>query len=812
MPLLRRIDRYLIREIISPLGLGFLVYTFLLLIQFLFRSAEMIIRRGLPPKVVGELLLLSLPNIVVLTIPMAMLFGILIAVGRLSADSELTSLRASGISLLTLYRPILLVTAVLTGLNLWLMITALPWGNHGVQQLRIEILTQSVSRQVEPRIFYEDWEGLVLYVFESPENTDRWRGVFLAEALPSTIENQITVAEWGQVKVDEAGEQVILELTDAATHQVDLRKPGDYEITRHEHLEIVLEDSFTSDQRREMSVSKSLRELTLEELRERMHDPESSDETRNLARVEIHKKFSIPFACMVFGLIALPLGFNARRGGKGAGFAVSIGVILVYYVLISNGEEAARFGKLPAWAAMWMPNLLMATAGLVLLARKNRDKSLMLARLDRWLREDLWSYVRALQRASQRRRRLRRARQRRKAREQGRRAPREGPRWRFGWRLRFPNLIDRYVMSTFGRVFVLVMLSGISIYIIADLSETVDDILRNQVPRRVVLDYYKYLSLQIFYEVAPVLVLITTLITFSLLSRSNEVTAAKALGVSLYRLALPALVMAGLVTLLAVFLQAEVLPASNQRVAELKDRIRGREIARTYRRADRQWLFGNGRYVYNFLHFDSNTETLQRLQVFEFNPDFSLHRRLFTTRARYIGGGTAADLSPTPDDGSGENWLFHDGWIRTFEEGENRGFDRFQRVAVDYPETPEFFESELLPPEQMPFLELRKYIAGLQESGQDTAELEVQLHNKVAFPGVSLVMALVGLPFAFRLGRQGALYGIGLSVVLGMVFMGLFAFFTTMGEAGALPPLVAVWSPAAIFGILSLYLFLGVRT
>jgi len=808
--LVRRIDRYLIREILGPLGLGFLVYTFLLLFHFLFKSAEMIIRRGVPLSMVGQLLLTTLPNIVVLTIPMAMLFGILIAVGRLSADSELTALRSSGVSLLTLYRPILLVSCLFTLVNLWLMLVAVPWGNHNLQQLRLDIATQSVARQVQPRVFYEEWDGKVLYVFEVPPNEERWKGVFLAQSLPSTFENQVTVAEKGQVRVDEDGERVILELEDAETHTVNLRQPEDYKISHLEQTSIVVEESFISEQRQKMSVSKSLRELTLNELTDRLDS--SSAEVRNLARVEIHKKFSLPFACIVFGLIALPLGFNSRRGGKGSGFALSIFVILVYYIMISNGEEAARYGKLPAWVAMWAPNGIFAAGGILLLVRRNRDKSLLLTRADRWIREDFWGLFLRFHRWLQRIRGRQKARRRRRARNQGVTAVSSGTTsFQLGFlRLRFPNLLDRYVMSTFGRVFLLVLLSGIVIYIIADLSENVDEILRNQVPRGVIFEYYQYLSLQIFFEIAPILVLITTLITFSLLSRSNEVTAAKALGVSLYRLALPALVMAGLVTVLSIVLQQWVLPASNQKVAQLRDQIRGRETPRTYRRADRQWLFGRGQYVYNYLHFDPRTESLQRLQVFEFDDRYRLRRRLFTARAKWRPSPEAGAL-PTSEPDTNGYWMFHDGWVRSFDDGQ-QPFLTFGSVRSDYQETPEYFDSEVLPPEQMRFGELRQYIQDLRESGQAAPELEVQLHNKIAFPAVSLVMALVGLPFAFRLGRQGALYGIGISVVLGIVFMGIFAFFTTMGEAGALPPLVAVWSPGLIFSLLSLYLFLGIRT
>ncbi len=805
-----RLDRYIAAEIAGPLALGFLVYTFILLLRFLFQSAEMIIRRGLPVSVVGELLLLSLPNIVVLTIPMSLLFGILIAVGRMASDSELIALRASGISLLSLYRPVLFISALFTALNTALMVYALPWGNSSLQQLRLDILTQTVAQQVQPRVFYEEWDPYVVYVFEVPPGQSRWKGVFLTESVPSAENNEITMAEWGEVRVEEQGERVVLQLHNAIRHKVNFNSPDRYEISRHRRLELVLEDQFTSSQRAKVSVSKGVRELTLAELKALSVDPSVTAEQRNLAHVEVHKKFAIPMACLVFGLFALPLGFNNRRGGKASGFALSIGVILLYYVLLSNGEEAARYGRLPAGIAMWAPNVILAAAGVFLLMRRNRDKGLLMSSLDRWLRRDVWSRLLALKRLGGARRRGRPAQQATapapppSPATSAAAAPRRRAKARRGLvfrlprpRLVFPNLLDRYVARQFGWVLVLVLLSGVSLYVIADLSETIDEILKNKVPRDMVLDYYKYMSLQIFYDIAPIVVLVTTLITFSLLSRTSEVTACRALGISLYRLSLPALAAALLVVVFAAFLQAEVLPASNERVAQLKDRIRGREAARTYRRADRQWLFGQGRYIYNYLHYDPDTQSLQRLQVFDFDERHQLRRRLVTDRATYVG----------------QAWKFENGWARSFDGIEVTDYVRFEQPKiVRYPETPDYFDSEIRPPEQMRYGELKEYVRELQESGQAVPELLVELHDKIAYPVVSLVMALVALPFAFRLGRQGALYGIGVSVVLGMAFLAVFAFFRTLGEAGALPPAAAVWSPSAAFAILSIYLFLGVRT
>jgi LPS export ABC transporter permease LptF/LPS export ABC transporter permease LptG len=791
-----RLNRYILSEIIGPMALGFLVYTFILLLRFLFQSAEMIIRRGLAVSVVGKLLLVTLPNIVVLTLPMSLLFGILIAVGRLSSDSELTAMRSCGISLFSLYRPVLLLSAVLTAANVLLMLYILPWGNHSLQQLRLDILTQTMSQTVEPRVFYQEWIGKSIYVFEAPPPTHRWKGVFLAETEPNTQKSLVTVADWGEIKVDEAGERVVLVLTNAVRHIVDLNHPVSYESSRQKELDVVLEDQFTSEQKAKMAASKGIRELNLGELRRVRRDRGAPAEMRRLAQVEIHKKFSIPFACMVFGLFALPLGINNRRGGKTSGFAISIAVLVVYYIMLNNGEEAARYGKLPAWLAMWMPNLLLAVLGLFILVRRNSDKSLLVSRIDRWVRTDLWRQLRWLQWKGRQKVRRVEARRRQRA-----RAGPAGPRLLLRLprpRVLFPSLLDRYVASLFARVFALVLLSGVTLFVVFDLTERIDDIIKNRAPASVIVKYYKYLSLQIVYQISPIVVLVTTLMAFALLSRTNEIVAAKALGISLYRLALPAVVGAMMISACSGYLESgRILPAANEKVAQAKDRIQGRTTARTYRRADRQWLFGQGRYIYNYLNYDASTQTLQRLQVFDFDPAHHLIRRLFTESAHYIG----------------DAWVFSRGWARTFTGNLRFHYEAFdQPRIVHYPETPSYFDSEIRPPEQMNYHELKTYIEEMSESGQPQPELLVSLYEKVAYPVISLVMALVALPFAFRLGRQGALYGIGLSVILGFVFMAIFAFFTKLGEAGALPPLVAVWSPGTIFAILSVYLFLGVRT
>ena len=213
---------------------------------------------------------------------------------------------------------------------------------------------------------------------------------------------------------------------------------------------------------------------------------------------------------------------------------------------------------------------------------------------------------------------------------------------------------------------------------------------------------------------------------------------------------------------------------------------------------DRRWLLGQENTLYNYALLDEERQQIHRLQIFKFDDSYRLTDRVTTRLASYVEDGW---------------WTLSDGWIRSWDAKEETRFDRFEE-AVKYrlAEDPSYFQGGLRKPEEMDYGELRDYIRDLQSSGLDVPQLEVELHNKIAYPVISLVMALVALPFAFRLGRQGALYGIGLSLVLGVVLMIFLGVFSALGENGILPPAVAVWSPNAIFAIFSLYLFLGVRT
>jgi LPS export ABC transporter permease LptG len=803
------LTRYILKEMIGPTTLGLIFYTSIILMQKLFDMAGMIISRSLTIGTVAKLLLYSLPNIIVLTIPMSLLFGILIAVGRLSSDSEVVAMRALGISTRTIYRPVFFFSFVVFLLNLYLINFVMPEGNRQFVAMRAELLTSTAEKVIKPRVFHDQFDNLMIYVDDIEQTTGQWKGVFVADSRggmgadpitpqqmsehltapqdpqdlsafsPTGAGQRIIIAEGGNLAVVQATRDVWMNLETAETHVWDARRAEKYDRTRNESQRLLLPTSGGSF---EVSAARSLREMNLRELfdqeRElRRSDTETDRVTRNLARVEIHKKFAIPFACIAFGILGLPLGITNRRGGKSSGFSLSIAIILLYYVMINNGEQLAAGGRIPAWLGMWGANLILLAAGFYLLSRANRD--FVSQSTDAGPLRRLFAAVA---------RRLKRSE-----------TPVgvEEPSLLSRLDITFPNILDRYVLTEFVKVLILVLVSVVALFVVVDYTDTAKHVRESGVPLTILLTYYRFSIFEILNWALPISVLVATLVTFALLAKNNEVTAMKSNGVSLYRIGLPVVAVAIVISLLAYFVLDFVLPYSAKRVDELKRVIRGRPAVSSTAQ-QKLWFLGKGRYFINFLAYDRTAQRLTQVQVFELHPtDFRITRRIYARHATW----------------NGEAWVFENGWMRSFlDQGESTYSEIRSPLALYYQETPEDFATEVKPPEQMTFAQLRKYITALQEAGYSADELGVKLYEKTSWPLVSTVMALIAMPFAFRMGKKGALYGIALALILGIVYWMVYAVFTKFGEVGNLPPLLSAWAANILFALGALYMFLHVET
>ncbi len=768
---MRLISKNVLREILPPSLLGLAAYTFLLLLRSLLQLSELFVRRGVPVDTVLQLLVLTMPQILVLTIPMAFLFGILIGVGRLSSDSEIIALRASGVSRWALFRPIAVFSVFLAALVSVLSVWGYPVANDRLDRLQSRLFASAALDMVKPRVFADlrsDWDWL-LFVDRDAPGTAGWRGVFLDDR-SDPVQERVILAREGRFRLD--GDRLWLDLKDAVQHQTEKNSSRSYSQSRNELLSILVHEAPPGRLGLGMTSERGLRLQTLPELyRTADRERSTSPDRYRLAWVEIHKKFAIPIACVVFALVGVPLGITNRRGGKGSGFALSIGIILGYYLLFNTGENWAAEGRISPAVAMWLPNALLAVLGAALFLRREQESRGFRDRIAAWSK----SWLR---------------------REGGRPRPESRPMLLSGLS-RFPARIDRYVLSPFLAALAAIYATVGFLYVIVDYSDHAEDILKRHIPAAVVDSYYRALLLPIGVQILPFCVLLATLVALGALSRHNEDTAFRASGIPLFRLGLPVLFFSILAAGVAYVCGEYFLPSANQRMHRELDRIKGRADRPPAAQAGGLWVLGgDGTRIWNFEGYDPSSRRLWRPSVFEFDRDFQMVRRFTGASAQW----------------NGNSWTFESGWIREFRGPAETAFREFREAPLARGDPPRLFSAARQRPDEMRYRALARYVSRLERTGYPVAALATALAAKPAAAAQTIVLALLAIPFAFTIGKRGALTGIGVGLACGMLFLILAAFFTKLGEVGSLPPALAAWSPDLIFSLFAGYRLTRLRS
>jgi LPS export ABC transporter permease LptG len=362
-----------------------------------------------------------------------------------------------------------------------------------------------------------------------------------------------------------------------------------------------------------------------------------------------------------------------------------------------------------------------------------------------------------------------------------------------------PNILDRYVSLRFVRALSLTFVGLLGIIYIATFVDLSDKLFKGQASTRMLLAYFWYATPQFTYYALPLAVLIGTLVTIGLLTKTSELTVMKACGISLYRAAAPLLAVALLASGLLFGLQETILAAANQRADAIGRTIRGRPPRATFNPANPNWLVGQKGTIYHYTLYDPDHRQLIGLSAYEFDrTGHQLARETTIDRADYRGG----------------RWVAAKGWTRTYHGPGSKlasETERFtdRQVAL---EAPDYFETERQSAEMMTFRQLSHYVDELRMSGFNVVRYRVDLQRKVAFPFVALIMGLLAVPFAVTTGRRGALFGIGLGIVLAMAYWLLTSLFAAIGTAGLLTPALAAWAPNLLFGAGAIYLILTVRT
>jgi LPS export ABC transporter permease LptG/LPS export ABC transporter permease LptF len=780
----RILTRYILGEILSHTLIGCALFTFILFMRDLPHILEVVVRNSSTFANVMEILLLTLPNTFKVTIPMAVLVGVLLGLSRLAADSEIIAMRASGLGIGYFVRVASIVAIAGTVVGVVNSIWVAPRANQAILEMQQALGASQASYEVQSRVFYEEFKDKVLYVQNVLAGTgsSNWRQVFMVDVSDPANPKIITAAS--ATVVNDSSQELLMRLRNGTEHEIPPDHPDQYDIQRFETIDMPM----TLSQQSTVQLGRMdtvIYALPMDRLLQRIHGP---DAKRYL--IELHNRFSYPAACLVLMLVGVPLGVASRRGGKSSAWVFTIALVVVYYSLALIGTALGRQDKIPVFAAVWMANLAFASAGIFLLWQMASGGRVLNAITSfsirspkpeaALVRSTHWGPFAAFTRRFQLRP------QRAKARSA------------------FPRILDEYVVLEFLKTFFLVLAAFVVLMLVFTFFDLVGDILRNHIPLATVGNYLINLTPSMLYQIAPLAVLIAVLVTFGVLNRNSELVAMKATGISIYRLVVPIVSIAAILSVALFLFDEYYLPQANLRQEALRNIIKGRP-AQTVLHPEQKWIFGEPHpgepaRIFYYQFFDPDRNEFANLSVFEFDPStFALSRRIVAARVYW--------------DSTNHSWRFQNGWKRDMEAGAVTEYREFKQTSFsEIHEDPGYFTKKEEQAQEMNFGELQRYIGDLRQSGFDTMRLRVALWHKLAWPLVAVVMAILAVPFALSMGRRGSLTGIAVAIFVALTYFVVDGTFSAMGNVNYLPAAIAAWSPDFLFGITGGYLLLKTPT
>jgi LPS export ABC transporter permease LptG/LPS export ABC transporter permease LptF len=781
-----KIDKLLYYSIIPPFLIALVILTFVLSVQYLGTISELLITRNASFGVVIEIAAAIIPATLIYTLPLSYLIGILIGLSGLSGESQIIAMRACGVPMRRLMRPLLIVGAAVAALTAILTLGVIPRTNDAIGRVKSRVSVTQATAQIQPRVFNggdEDFPNVVFYVDDLAVDRQHWAGVFLWDnsdpKSPRTV-----IAHSGSWVTDSTHRRLQLHLNRGKSYVINPKDPSkdNVSVFASTDIPITLNPKFVAipDEERIRKVNEQSTLFLWQNYRK------SLPQARLEQLIELNRRMALPFAIIPFAFLGLTLSVSTPKGGRTGGFALSLVMVLLFYMLFFNGIRLASVGKVSPWFGTWGANIFLSILGWALFYRVEQSHLVghLIARLF-WKRG--WNRVADRFRLEKFRNRV--ARIDNSIFQSTARVA----------RLRFPKVLDIYISRGFFSYFLWSLLTCGTLFVLFTLFDLLDDIVRNRISASTVLDYFTFFTPQILMLVIPMSVLLGVLINFGILDKNSEITAIKAGGWSLYRVAVPVFLLSSMLCVGLFLLQDYVLPYANVVQDDLHNKIKGKP-PQSAMRFQRKWILGKSNRIYNYEYFDGNQDSFVDLNVYDIDlKQADLLRRTHAARAHIDRNGI---------------WTLEDGWIRDYESAQD-GFRRITKETIGFPENADYFQKEIFQPKEsskMTYPELMSYIKYLKQSGYNATELRVELNKKISFPLSCLIMALVGVPFSFSTGKKGAFFGIGVSIAVAISYWGISGVFEAMGSYGLLVPALAAWAPNLLFGAAGLALLFRIRT
>jgi LPS export ABC transporter permease LptG len=759
------VARYVLAAALPYFILSLALLTAILMAQQSERFAELALYAQVPLSLFGQIEAALIPNVLVFTFPMAVLAATMIGFARMGSDSEIVAMRAAGVGTWTMLWPVLFLGLLVTAGSLYINMKEAPQAARGLKRAAILGALRKLDSPVDPRTFTTEMPGYVIYVRDGNKVEGIWGRVFIYNQQAADGSTRILTAHSG--RIDTSADKSELVLRDAVLTQIPgptAAATGQYVAERSEQFRFAFDTGRSALLTKLDHAEPEPDEMEWNDLRKAATSGKPND-VRDARRM-LQKRLAFSFSPLVFALLGGALGLRVRRGGRGIGILLSLGILITYYLIFLLGESLSRVGTVSPFVGAWMATAFMLLLSFAFLRVNRHPFSSILARSRPTFKKSVTGNT------------------------AGKKVLSGARHWGF------PSLLDASMLRTLFASFVLGFISLVSIFIIFTLFELWRFIAINKSGLGLVAKYLLFLLPLVTVELFPATMLIAVLITYALLAKRSEAIAWWACGQSVYRLMLPGLLF-GLIAAGGIWLiQEQLMPSANVRQDSLRALIKG-NAARAITGTGRQWLASaesNRLYSYEY---DEQHRTLRDFVIYDFDPS-GIHLQKVTTGAQ------------------GSWRTNNDLIVDKAETLTMRGLEvvREQNAQLEIKgiEAPLIFKPTVDKPSQLSSRGLKDYVKAAKRRGMDVSALAVALQRKYAGPLGVMVMAFLGIPLALSFGRRGTVIALCAAVAVSLAYWGVSGGFEQLGNHGLLPPPVAGWAPPVIFAAAGTYFLARIRT
>jgi LPS export ABC transporter permease LptG/LPS export ABC transporter permease LptF len=724
---------YIAREALRPTTFAVLGLTAVVLTSRILGFSDLVINRGLGAAAVGQMVFFEAVPVLARIFPFGVLVGCLVALGRLGADREILALESSGVAVARLVWPIVAFASVMTLAALGVSLVLGPWASRSLDAALSRITRERPWAQIRAGTVshFGDWQ---LAAREVSASGMELRGVLLfTPDLGETV-----FAQSGSVSSAPDGAVELLLSSGSAV----LEPRGNLKLFRFETLSTSLPEGSETLERSERE---RLPGATIDELIQLSVDfvPSRNDQLPRAA-LELHRRFALPVATLVFGFLAVPLFVTRSQYSRSGGGVLGVIATIAYYAVVQLGEGLVQAGVAGVALGAWLPNLVLAGVAGALLVRALRERSLGKMFERRHLR-------------------LRRT------------AAQEGER-----RMRTRSLaLPRYVAGRFAQLALLVFAVLFVAYLLIDVMDRLEWFARYRATGVEILRFYGARLPLLASRAVPMALLVATALTVSLLAAEGELIGMRACGISSLRALAPAFMLATLTAPAYFLLNNVVVPRTNALADELKrTEIKGELYAQERNRAG-AW-YRSGRQVLEAARLDTDLGEARGLTIYQLGEDGLPTSREDATSARHVGKGVWRLADPVRIEIEGDH-------VRRVEPRRFAELGETLSAKVDTM--------------HLSVAELAREIEEVEQGGYDATTFRVDYHSKLAepfacmvLPAVVLLFAVAGPPFP---GPAQTLLVSGMVGVVYILFSGVAA---SLGYGGAVPPSLGGWGPVLLFG------------